>query len=136
MQKKQNYIGEKKIDQIKFRIFPSSNSAYSLYEDDGKSLNYTDGQYLLTRIMVNKNPDLDIKIDAERGKFNPENHSYLLNIYRDLPVTNISFNGTSVKKFNSPVELAKNENGYYFDPENKMLSVKVQKSLPAEIKVE
>ena len=136
MQEKQNYIGEKNIEQIKFRVFPSANSVYSFYEDDGKSLNYKEGQYLLTRVIVNNNSGLQVKINTESGKYNPGIISYELNIYRDSPFKAISFNGISLKKYNSPAELEKQQNGYTFDPDNKMLYIKVQNVLPAEIKVE
>ncbi len=58
MQEVQNYIGEKKIEQLELVIFPSQKSEYTLYEDDGLSYKYETGKYSLTKFSLDK----DVKV--------------------------------------------------------------------------
>lgn len=58
MQEVQNYIGEKKIEQLELIVFPSQKSEYTLYEDDGLSYKYETGKYSLTRFSLDK----DVKV--------------------------------------------------------------------------
>ncbi len=53
MQEVVNYVGEKEIDSLQFVIFPTANSEYSFYEDDGISYEYKKGQYSLTKFILN-----------------------------------------------------------------------------------
>lgn len=50
MQPDMQYFGEKPIDPVTLDIYLAGNSAYKLYEDDGKSLNYQKGEFALTEI--------------------------------------------------------------------------------------
>ncbi|MFA5805581.1 MAG: glycoside hydrolase family 31 protein [Melioribacteraceae bacterium] len=54
MQEVQNYIGEKKIEQLELVVFPSQKSEYTLYEDDGQSYQYETGKYSLTKFSLEK----------------------------------------------------------------------------------
>jgi alpha-glucosidase len=126
MQVKQNYVGEKKIDELIFRIFPSENFAYTFYEDDGKTLEYQKGNYLLTEIDIKNNPKIDIKIENKEGKYHPGIKSYLLNIFRETPVKSVTINGNSLDKVQSIEELSKNDSGYFFEKDRSTLSLKIK----------
>jgi alpha-glucosidase (family GH31 glycosyl hydrolase) len=49
LQPAMKYVGEKAVDVISLDIFPAGNSSFDLYEDDGQSLNYLQGQYSITK---------------------------------------------------------------------------------------
>ncbi len=126
MQTTQNYVGEKKIDELIFRIFPSAGSTYTFYQDDGKTLEYQKGNYLLTEIDIKSDPELEIKIENKEGKYRPGIKSYLLNIFKETPVNGVTINGNSLDKVQSIEELSKNDSGYLFKKDRSTLSVKIK----------
>ncbi len=125
MEPKQNYVGENNNSELTLKIFPSQDSKYNFYEDDGKSLNYKNGQFLLTSIKVKNNSNLDIDIEKENGEYDPDRKSYQLNIYRNKPVNIVTINGRSIKPFDDTEEL-KNKTGYIFDSQKNLLIIKYQ----------
>jgi alpha-glucosidase len=136
LQEKQNYVGEKKIKEMEFRIFPSVNSTFTLYEDDGKTLGYRNGNYLLTGMDIKNNKELQVDIRSAEGSYNPVRDSYLLNVYRARPVKNIIVNGISLNYYESLDKLEKADSGYSIDPDNNLLSIKVKSSGTVKISVE
>lgn len=136
MQEKQIYVGEKQLKESILRIFPSLHSNTSFYTDDGKSLDYLNGKYLISEVDVKKDSALVINIESAEGEYNPDKDSYLLNIYRELPVRNITVEGNSIKSYSSQNELKKVDSGYLFDPGTKTLSVKVRYNKAVKIHVE
>ncbi len=70
MQESQNYIGEKAIKNIDLHIYTHEKSSFTLYQDDGKSLNYENGDYTTTQIETEENHQTTIiKIDEPKGSF-------------------------------------------------------------------
>ncbi len=125
MREKQEYIGMNTIDvqYLTLKIFPGEESNYEFYQDDGQSLEYQKGQYLVTDISVRNNPALDIKLEKKEGEYIPEIAYYLLKIYRTEPVNSVTVNGIPVK-LSTSLDLQKAETGYQFDPEQKILEIK------------
>ena len=121
---------------LKLKIFPGKESVYDLYQDDGRSLKYKDGDYLVTTITVNGNPGLDIKLNKKEGDYVPEIASYLFKIYRTDPVKSVAINGVMLKPFTSDNYRNSNESGYMFDPEKRTLIIKYDYNPEIEIKVE
>ena len=39
------YVGEKSWDNLEVRVYPGADGAFTLYEDEGDSYNYEQGQY-------------------------------------------------------------------------------------------
>lgn len=135
MQSKQNYVGEKKIEELVFRIFPSAKSAYTFYQDDGQSRQYRNGEYLLTQFDIQKNPQLGIKIEAAKGDYNTGIKFYRLNIFRDTPVQGVTVNGNSLNQVPGIEELSNKDSGYYYESENNMLIVKIPRDKSISISV-
>lgn len=120
MQPVMRYIGEKQPDVITLDIYPGEHAETELYEDDGKSLDYQQGQFAITKISANAG-----RIDIQRpaGGFTPPAHRYLLNIHLQRAPASVSENG-------KPVAAAANEQalqntaGWYYDGSRKLLFVK------------
>lgn len=127
MQEKQNYIGEKNIKELMLKIFPSKNSNYVLYEDDGITQNYKKGEYSLTRFEVNKNDNsITLNISKEKDGYETKREDYLISFYDINEFSSIENNNNSLNSFNSLDELKNQNEGFYFDKENNLLLIKVK----------
>jgi alpha-glucosidase len=104
MQPAMSYVGEKYVKQITLDIFPGSESAFDLYEDDGESLKYEQGEFSVTKILsVTKTNGLNINIVKPTGLYIPHKHNYLVKIHsgkgpkqvteNQMPVSNETGNG-------------------------------------------
>ena len=133
MQEKLNYTDEKKPDELVLKMFPSRNSDYIFYEDDGKSLDYKDGKFLVTNIHTSNDLNLEIDIKKISGNFDPDIKSYLLEIYRDTLINKIEVNDKPLNSISEAFSLDKNENGYYFNADQNTLLIKV--SYSPEVKI-
>ncbi len=81
MQPEMHYTGEKPVDEITLDIFPGANSSFSLYEDDGLSLDYQNGKFANTEIRTIAQPNtLKVIINKPSGLFRPSVHTYLAKI--------------------------------------------------------
>jgi len=126
MREKMEYIGEhtQDVSHLTLKIFPAEESKYEFYQDDGQSLKYQEGDYLVTNIVVRNNEMLDIKLEKKEGDYIPEIIWYLLNIYRTEPVKSVTVNGDQLNPFSQKDYLDMNETGFEFDSAKKMLVIK------------
>ena len=90
-----NFVGEEPIDTIKLHVYPEARSEYTLYEDDGDSLEYLKGAVAQTRIRCQAAPDqVSLTIDPRHGAYQdmPAERSYEVWIHQAQPKT-VTVNG-------------------------------------------
>ena len=88
------YTGEKVNEPTAIRIYKGANGQFTLYEDDGISLEYLDGKYTLTHLSWNdKTNVLTIK---PAGGNAPEKRTYRVMVYPDKKERNIEYAGKEV----------------------------------------
>ena len=137
LQEKQNYVGEKNISLIKFKIFPAQNSEYDLYEDDGISTNYENGDFSINKIIVQKGEkSIDINVKKFSGKYDEHFESFLFDIYDADSVKSVISDRRNIQDFQSSDDLTKEDEGVYFDIKNKLLTVKVKYTGDMKIHIE
>lgn len=124
MQPAMSYIGEKPVDVITLEIFPGAQlSAFDLYEDDGTSLKYKQGEFAITKISSNVSPDkLSVMIQKPMGKFIPALHSYTGKIHLKNKPVSVVENGKVFPGL-STIHVAYAP-GWYYDENNKILWIK------------
>lgn len=94
MQPAMKYVGEKPVDVIALEVFPSGNSSFNLYEDDGQSLNYQRGEYSISKINSASSANkIQIRISKPSGKFIPAQHSYIVKIHTAATPKQVMENG-------------------------------------------
>jgi alpha-glucosidase len=126
MQEVQNYVGEKKITELKLYIFPSGNSSsYELYEDDGKTLDYQNGDYSLTKFEVTRSNGLDIGITKEKDNYSTGRKDYLIMIYDADQFSKVSSGSSLLQPVGSLNNLENSGEGYFYDTGKKILTIKV-----------
>jgi alpha-glucosidase len=98
MQPEMKYMDEKPVDEITLDIWPGKNSSFDMYEDDGLSLKYKDGNDAVTKITALQGKDgYQVSIDKPVGKFVPASHTYALNIHwNGAKPASVTVNGNSV----------------------------------------
>lgn len=90
------YVGEKEIETITLDIYPDGNSSFSLYDDDGKSLDYQKGKYALTTIEVNAEDDqVEVTIQPAEGKYKLDDRTYEIRLHGNYSAA--KSNGKSLK---------------------------------------
>ena len=106
------WVGEKPVEEITFVVFPSSNSSFELYEDDGLSEDYKKGGYAITNIESRLNNGVwNMVIEKPQGSFQPEEHRYGVELWWDNKPSTVLVNGNELAEISaeSPGE------GWYFD---------------------
>ncbi|MCO6487584.1 MAG: DUF4968 domain-containing protein [Phaeodactylibacter sp.] len=127
MQEAMNYIGEKPVDLITLEIFPHGASSFTLYDDDGESLDYQQGEFALTHIACKETAEgVSVHIDAPAGKYEVPVRSYLLNIHMDKAPEMASANGKKLESLPEINSLKGPEArpGWYYDAAEKVLYVR------------
>ncbi len=69
--KEMDYRGQKNMDEITFEIFPCENeSEFTLYEDDGVSMEYQNSHCALTKIKcIRQDASISVTIDKRSGDY-------------------------------------------------------------------
>ncbi|MDX1359595.1 MAG: glycoside hydrolase family 31 protein, partial [Clostridia bacterium] len=86
----QNYIGETQVNQLILDIYPDGDSVFTIYDDDGMSMDYKDGKRSEILVTCSENKDnVQVVISGRHGSYDGmvENLSLLVNIYAPRPVT-------------------------------------------------
>ncbi|MGY5354477.1 glycoside hydrolase family 31 protein [Wenyingzhuangia sp. IMCC45467] len=94
-----NYIGEKEITALTLDIYANKSNKFSLYNDDGKTLDYKKGNYSITDFIstVSKN-EIGFKILAPKGSYkNKTETTYFLRFHLKENPLSVSIN---TKEFN------------------------------------
>ena len=136
LQEKQNYVGEKNISQLEFKIFPAENSEYDLYSDDGISTNYQKGEFALTKLNVQKTGG-SIKISINKsGDYDDNLKDLLFYVYNTDNVKSVNLDGQKISAVQNPDELKEAGEGFYFSRDKSLLIVKVKYSGKMELHIE
>ncbi|WP_345950246.1 TIM-barrel domain-containing protein [Mucilaginibacter sp. PAMB04274] len=125
MQPEMNYMDAKATDVITLDIFPSAASSFDLYEDDGLSLKYKQGDYSQTHISSALTASgYTLTVNKPQGKFIPGSHAYVAKIRWDRATPNsVTENGQAIKQAGD-ADALQNASGWYYDKNSKVLWIK------------
>lgn len=137
MQESQNFIGEKKIEQMEFLVFPSAlKTVYNLYEDDGTSFEYKNGKYSLTNIECEKtNKSVAININKIKEGYNSALKNYLIKIVGQKPISSVSINDAFMEEVSEQSALDNLPQGFFFDANENILFIKTGVSEKVSLKI-
>lgn len=100
-----NYVGEKAVDVVTLDVYPGAVTEFDLYEDDGKSLAYQQGEYARTTISCKPaNPGFIISINQPGGKYTPPAHNWLVKLHISQKPAGITENNKPVKWYYDAVQ--------------------------------
>jgi alpha-glucosidase len=147
MQPEMKYMDEKPVDVITLDIWPGKNSSFDMYEDDGLSQKYKDGNYAITRISCEELPLKDgilISISKPNGEFTPTTKSYLVQTHwnesrEPLFVTensNASIKSLKIDlKHLSNIEGLKSNPGWFYDGKTRIMYIKPEQDNQQAVKI-
>lgn len=133
------YVGEEKIDHLTLDIYPDSASTFTLYDDDGKSTSYQQGNYATTDIMaMQEDGPLTVQIKSPEGNFDVPERTYSLEIHTDTKPNTVTLAGKQLKAAadNQMLSQEATQSGWYYDQEAEVLHVKPGISSKKDIQVE
>ncbi|QSX40789.1 TIM-barrel domain-containing protein [Shewanella cyperi] len=117
------YDGEKPKDVLTLDIYPWGESEYQMYEDDGNSRRYREGEFSQQRFAV-KAPegvagDIEVHIEAAQGSFQGQESQrvYELMIHSRVKPEAVTLDGTKLKLFKDAKALAKARSGWTYSEE-------------------
>jgi alpha-glucosidase (family GH31 glycosyl hydrolase) len=90
-----DYVGEKPLESIQLEVYPEGKSAFTLYEDDGNSLEYLKGAVAETAIQCDAaSGHVKLTISPRAGAYNgmPSRRSYDIRIHAGRPAS-VAVNG-------------------------------------------
>jgi len=88
MQPNMEFIGEKPINPLILDIYPDGHTDYTLYEDDGSSMDYLNDEYCKTTFhCVVQNNSIKFIIEPRKGKYQPgeRNLEVRMNCLQNMP---------------------------------------------------
>lgn len=117
------YDGEKPKDVLTLDIYPSGESSYSMYEDDGNSRQYQQGQFSTQQFVV-KAPtdsagDISVYIAPVQGDYQGQQQQrvYQLQLHNRVKPEAITLNGNKLPELTDASAFAKANQGWYFSAE-------------------
>jgi alpha-glucosidase len=126
MQQVVQHTGEAPINPLTLEIYPSGNSNFEYYEDDGETFDYLRGVFLKQKISVRASEaEVRIQIAAREGTYSPPARSMVLKIHgRDAAPRTVTLGGKALELQPSVEALNKTTEGAAFDAAAKILWLK------------
>ena len=129
MQPEMKYTDEKPVDKITLDIFPIAGTGskdFTLFEDDGTSLDYQSGKFAKTVITVSNDQTkgFNLLINKAVGNFKPAEKTWLSKIrwnHQPAP-SSIKENNKVLKKVGNLKDLDQSS-GWYFEEKEQILWV-------------
>lgn len=142
MQPVMNFSDEFPVDTLMLAIYPSPeySSSYSLYEDDGISLEYQNGSFAFTNFTqtILSDNELEINIGASTGNFSGKlsDRIILADVHHiGISPTAVLKNGLPLIQRFSYQELRNNSHGYLYDEDKRRLFVQIKVSTDSSYQI-
>ncbi len=127
-----NYVDEMPAETLFVHIypFPGKSGNFTLYEDDGRTLRYQQGEFALTNFSnqiteSDGQASLEISVTKTSGSYasQPINRTYLLVIHRMNEPEIVKLNGEMLSSIASLSELRQNGDGYFYSGDEHRLFI-------------
>ncbi len=110
------------VTDMKLIIEPSLDCSFDLYEDDGISMNYQKGEYLLTRISLQSEKDITISF-THTGSYESTVRKMHIEMLRDKAAAEVRMNDSLMKQCQSMEELRREGCGWFFAEDERSLHI-------------
>jgi alpha-glucosidase (family GH31 glycosyl hydrolase) len=129
MQPEMAYVDEKPVDPLTLEVFPSGRSQLTLYEDDGRSREYQEGAFSLTRVACLDGPrGVELRVDPPRGSFPVPARRYELLVHLERPPAGVRLDGRALPRRDGPSSGA--APAWSYDTARRVVRVSTEPSRP------
>jgi alpha-glucosidase (family GH31 glycosyl hydrolase) len=135
MQPLMQFSDQYSLDTLVLHAYPArgEDGRFTLYEDDGTTLDYQSGQYALTEfyqtlVQSDSVPRFVLTIGTSDGAYNgkPAARTYRCEIHRTLTKPSaVTKNNQPISEASSPDELRLMQDGYWYDADRQRLLVQI-----------
>jgi alpha-glucosidase (family GH31 glycosyl hydrolase) len=104
--------------QLDLDIYPDGDSEFTLYEDDGVTRQFAEGEYTeQTFTVTSTEADVTVTIGAAAGHYGgqPDSRRYLVRIHREDPPGVVTAQNTELAAYASREDLGSSAAGWYHD---------------------
>ncbi|MEC9071574.1 MAG: TIM-barrel domain-containing protein, partial [Myxococcota bacterium] len=118
--------GQAPMDRLFLDLYPSaSETTFSLYEDDGHSMDYKDGVYLRTPYTLQgTETGATFTVGVREGSWTPEDRDLILRVRRvDHGATAVRRDGVDIPQVDTLEELLQEGEGWWYDAHDLSLMV-------------
>jgi alpha-glucosidase len=102
------HTGQAPIDPLTFEIYPAGKSTRSYYEDDGNTLDYLRGKYLLQDVQASADGEqIRVSVSAREGSYAPAERSLVLKVHGvEKPPQTVAVDKRTLQIGSDPAALA------------------------------
>ncbi|HEV8695654.1 MAG TPA: TIM-barrel domain-containing protein [Lysobacter sp.] len=133
------FDGEKPLSEVTFDLYPQGESHYTLYEDDGNTRRYQQGesseQAITMQAPAQGSGEVRVRIDAVKGQYAgqlPQRRYALRVLSRQRPRA-VQLDGRTLPALNDRAAFDAATEGWYFDPAERRGTVHVR-TAPVDIR--
>jgi alpha-glucosidase (family GH31 glycosyl hydrolase) len=127
------YSSQKPLHPLILEVYRGQDRSLTLYEDDGESTAYHNGEYSETIFQVTHSvEELTCRLGQTKGKYRgsrPE-RTIILNIHQQLAVADVTCGAESVPPMHAEESMNQAPTGWFLDQRRRVLSIKL---LPANM---
>ena len=120
------YNNQKPKDPLTWDVYPHGDSEFELYEDDGLTRKYQNGEFAkqLIKVSAPQNTtagDVVITVAPPVGKFDGQltTRVYQFQVHVEVKPSSVLVDGTPVSQVKNAEELSKADAGWYYDPSDR-----------------
>jgi len=131
----QRYVDEDN-SSLTVHIYPDGENTFDLYEDDGKSYEYEQGRYAITRLAYKQaKKSLTIYKSLPEGSYSIPERNHMFCIHQSGNVNMVSVNDVEHEQVFDPANYEASKASWFLDTESKRLWIKVPDSVNRELSI-
>lgn len=133
MQEEVQYITDYPAN-LMLDIYPHGESSFTLYEDDGKSLEYQEGNYATTEISCSaEEGQISILIGEPEGGYEVPDRSYVLKVHSTEVPQTVSVANQKLQQLSNTEGSSDMAEGWYYDQEQEVVFISTESKKDQEI---
>lgn len=121
-----NNLHQDEIDELRLLVEPSEDSSFVLYEDDGKTNEYRNGNYLKTTIRLQSGTETKLSFSRQGRYASPVKRMTVDLLCNDVAPIEVRLQGSKLPMFLGRKEWEEHEAGWYYDTENRTAKIKYE----------
>jgi alpha-glucosidase (family GH31 glycosyl hydrolase) len=112
------YVDEKPLAPLILDIYPEERSSATLYEDDGMTRQYKNGNYCVTEITcVGERNTISVSLKERKGLYNPGPRDILFKVLTPVRPSDVLVDGQKLERIDSLAALTARKPGWGFFPD-------------------